>query len=131
MRGKFLFDASAIYPLIKFVDKVDLKNIYILHLTLYEVGNAIWKDAFLHGRIKNAKEVALLFQQLMGEFNIIDDPPLDEVIGIAISKGITYYDASYVYVSAKEKLILVSNDKELISKGNTISFNEFMEKYLA
>ncbi|WP_062111153.1 hypothetical protein [Sulfolobus acidocaldarius] len=67
----------------------------------------------------------------MGEFNIIDDPPLDEVIGIAISKGITYYDASYVYVSAKEKLILVSNDKELISKGNTISFNEFMEKYLA
>jgi len=37
MKGEFLLDSSALYPLLNYVDKVDVSKIYILSLTFYEV----------------------------------------------------------------------------------------------
>lgn len=48
----FLFDASALYPLLNYVDKIDPSKIHVLSLTFYEVGNAIWKEHYLRKRLK-------------------------------------------------------------------------------
>jgi len=34
---EFLFDASALYSLLDYVDKIDVRKIHILTLTFYEV----------------------------------------------------------------------------------------------
>jgi len=53
MKGEFLLDSSALYPLLNYVDKVDVSKIYILSLTFYEEGNAIWKEFYIHKRVKD------------------------------------------------------------------------------
>jgi predicted nucleic acid-binding protein len=132
----FLFDASALYKLLTvykdYADKIDYNYIYILDLTFYEIGNAIWKDYYLLKRLTNFTETSKVIYEILKEFNVIGDLSLSfiEIIKIAIEKNLTYYDASYVYASKNFGLILVSEDKDLIEKGNAISVKEFIEKYL-
>jgi predicted nucleic acid-binding protein len=77
-------------------------------------------------KVKDPITLAKLFHKFMKKLNLVEDPPLDEVMKIAIEKGLTYYDASYVYVKESLGLILVSNDKELIKKCNAISLKDFI-----
>jgi len=44
---------------------------------------------------------------------------------VAVDKGLTFYDASYVY-SAEAKAYLVSEDKEIIKKANAVPLKEFI-----
>jgi len=53
---------------------------------------------------------------------------MQEVIRVAVERGLTYYDASYVYAANSRGLTLVSNDKDLLEKGSAISFKEFIKK---
>jgi len=103
-----------------------------LDLTFYEIGNAIWKDYYLLKRITDFTETSEVIYEILKELNIIENLSLSfiEIIKIAIEKNLTYYDASYVYASKNFGLILVSEDKDLIEKGNAISVKEFIEKYL-
>jgi len=134
--NNFLFDASALYKLITiykdYTDKIDYNYIYILDLTFYEIGNAIWKDYYLLKRITDFTETSEVIYEILKELNVIENLSLSfiEIIKIAIEKNLTYYDASYVYASKNFGLILVSEDKDLIKKGNAISVKEFIEKYL-
>ncbi|WP_373469295.1 type II toxin-antitoxin system VapC family toxin [Acidianus infernus] len=128
MKGNgFLFDASALYPLLDYIDKIDVKKIYILTLTFYEVGNAIWKEYYIHKKVKDPITLSMLFNDLLRRFNVVEDPPLDKVMKVAIDKGLTYYDASYVYVAESLGLTLVSNDRELIRKANAITLEELIK----
>jgi predicted nucleic acid-binding protein len=124
---KFLFDASALYSLLDYVDKVDVRKIHILTLTFYEVGNVIWKEYYLHKKVKNPINLAVLFNKFMRKLNIVEDLPMDGVMKIATEKGLTYYDASYSHVAESLGLVLVSNDKELIRKANAISLKDFIK----
>ncbi|MFP3167067.1 MAG: type II toxin-antitoxin system VapC family toxin [Candidatus Nanopusillus sp.] len=135
----FLFDASALYKFLtvykNYTNKIDynyIYNIYILDLTFYEIGNTIWKDYYIFKRINNPIETSETIYEILKEFNVIENLSLSftEIIKIAIEKNLTYYDASYVYASKIFGLILVSEDKDLIEKGNAISVKEFIEKYL-
>jgi predicted nucleic acid-binding protein len=134
--NNFLFDASALYKLLTvykdYTDKIDYNYIYILDLTFYEIGNAIWKDYYLLKRITNFTETSEVIYEILKELNVIENLSLSfiEIIKIAIEKNLTYYDASYVYASKNFGSILVSEDKDLIEKGNAISVKEFIEKYL-
>jgi len=134
--NNFLFDASALYKLLTvykdYTDKIDYNYIYILDLTFYEIGNAIWKDYYLLKRITDFTETSEVIYEILKELNVIENLSLSfiEIIKIAIEKNLTYYDASYVYASKNFGLILVSEDKDLIEKGNAISVKEFIEKYL-
>ncbi len=51
MQGKYLFDASALFLLIQqgdiIIERTVIRNIHILHLTIYEVGNVLWKEAYI------------------------------------------------------------------------------------
>jgi len=134
--NNFLFDASALYKLLTvyrdYTDKIDYNYIYILDLTFYEIGNAIWKDYYVFKRITNFTETSEVIYEILKELNVIDNLFLSfiKIIKIAIEKNLTYYDASYVYASKNFGLILVSEDQDLIEKGNAISVKEFIEKYL-
>jgi len=134
--NNFLFDASALYKLLTvykdYTNKIDYNYIYILDLTFYEIGNTIWKDYYLLKRITDFTETSEVIYEILKELNIIENLSLSfiEIIKIAIEKNLTYYDASYVYASKNFRLILVSEDKDLIEKGNAISVKEFIEKYL-
>ncbi|EHP70424.1 putative nucleic acid-binding protein, contains PIN domain [Metallosphaera yellowstonensis MK1] len=124
---RFLFDASALYPLLNYVDKIDPSKIHVLSLTFYEVGNAIWKEHYLRKKVKDPIALAMFFHKFLRKFNVIEDPPLEEVIKTAVKGGLTYYDASYLYAATSLGLILVSNDKDLIGKKNTISLEDFIK----
>jgi len=132
--NNFLFDASALYKLLTvykdYTDKIAYNYIYILDLTFYEIGNAIWKDYYIFKRINNLIETSEVIYEILKELNVIENLSFIEIIKIAIEKNLTYYDASYVYASKNFGLILVSEDKDLIEKGNAISVKEFIEKYL-
>jgi Predicted nucleic acid-binding protein, contains PIN domain len=123
----FLFDASALYPLLNYVDKIDPSKIHVLSLTFYEVGNAIWKEHYLRKKVKDPIALAMFFHKFLRKFNVIEDPPLEEVMKTAVEGGLTYYDASYLYSATSLGLILVSNDKDLIGKKNTISLEDFIK----
>lgn len=68
-----------------------LRNNYVLDLTIYEVGNAIWR------------ETALLKYLVEGN---------------AIKIRSTYYGDAYVTVASGEDLTLVTDDKKLIKVIN-------------
>jgi len=74
MKGEFLLDSSALYPLLNYVDKVDVSKIHVLSLTFYEVGNAIWKEFYIHKRIKDPFTLSLLFQKFLHKLKVLSDP---------------------------------------------------------
>lgn len=128
MKDKYLFDASVIFPLLKYIDELDFENSYILKLTLYEVGNAIWKESYIHKRIDEPLELSNLLYNIIKKFNIIDDLPLRDVLEIGLKYGLTYYDSSYVFASIRYKLKLVTNDREILGKyEGSLSFEKFLK----
>ncbi|MEM1627205.1 MAG: type II toxin-antitoxin system VapC family toxin [Sulfolobaceae archaeon] len=128
MKSKgFLLDASAIYPILIHIDKIDLSRTYILPLTFYEVGNAIWKEYYFRRRVKDPVTLSVLFQKLLRKFKLLENPPMEEVMKVAVQKGLTFYDASYAYSAEVNGLTLVSEDKELIKKANAIPVRELIK----
>ena len=132
MPGKYLFDASALFLLIQrddIISKVDvLRNIHVLHLTIYEVGNVLWKETYIFKRIKNPYRFVDLVQEILRYINLLNDPPLSEVLKLSLSRGLTFYDSSYVYVAENIGMTLVTEDKQILkSTSNAISFREFVD----
>ena len=99
-----------------------------MHLTFYEVGNVIWKESYLHKKVTDPVRTAEVFEEIMKGFRVLEDPPIHSVLKIAVEKGLTYYDASYVYSSEVNGLTLVSEDKELITKTDAIPLREFLKE---
>ncbi len=69
----------------------------------------------------------MFFHKFLRKFNVIEEPPLEEVMKTAVERGLTYYEAFYPYADISLGLILVSNDKDLIGKMNTISLEDFIK----
>lgn len=128
MKDKYLFDASVIFPLLKYIDKIDLENSYILKLTLYEIGHAIWKESYIYKRVNEPAELLKLLQSVLKKFNIINDLPLSDIVEIGIKYGLTYYASSYVFASIHYNLKLVTNDKEILGKyKESLSLEQFLK----
>jgi predicted nucleic acid-binding protein len=128
MKGSYLLDSSAIYPLLDHVENTDIEKTHILRLTFYEVGNIIWKEHYLFKRIKDAEKTSRLFHKLLSSLKILEDPPMDEVMKIAVSRGLGFYDACYIAASEKHGLTLVSNDAKIFKHSSAISFNGYRER---
>ena len=123
---KFLLDASAIIPLIRklktsIVEYID--QFLILDLTLYEIGNALWKRYYLKSTKsgeteRKIEEVIVDFATILASINVnrIKPDDLKEILRIAGEHKLTFYDASYVYVAEKRKLQLITEDKEILKK---------------
>lgn len=114
----YLYDASAILNL---VEKGKLKAFLrgsTLDFAVYETINAVWKECYLLQKIKieTAHKLIELLSNVFSTLDLLTVRGFErEVIGIALDEGVTFYDASYVFISAQNKLTLVTDDKKLAS----------------
>ncbi len=131
MSAKYLLDTSALYPLVlrlreKLIEYLDVFS--ILDLTFYEVGNVIWKE-YKRGKIRNLIAVANLFQEILNSMQKIEvDSGVSEILKIAIKEGLTFYDASYLYVARSRGLKLVTEDSDLLRFQESISVEELLKE---
>jgi len=101
----YLLDASALLDLIK-RKKKEILNQYILDLTIYGIGNAIWKEANL---FKTLTEEALNFMKnfanIKAKMKIITiQNDLKEIMKTAINEKLTFYDVAYLYFATKKQI---------------------------
>ena len=111
----YLIDASALLDLMRRRKEVVL-NQCILDLTVYEIGNAIWKEAYFFKTLMKGEALDFMknFANITVKMRVISiHNDLEEIMNIAIEEKLTFYDAAYLYFAAKNKLTLVTNDKKL------------------
>jgi len=78
MRGKLLFDASSIIYALKLRSLKALYDNYLQWLTIYEVINALWKEAVLTKAIsmQEASEIVKLFAKTLEFTKILSPIPM-------------------------------------------------------
>lgn len=91
-----------------------LKRCITIDLAIKEVANVIWKDAFLRKTIDKNTALELLDVLLsMVGVNIIverEEEYLKSALEVAISAGVSVYDALYISLAQKEALPLLTLD---------------------
>ncbi|MCD6562784.1 MAG: type II toxin-antitoxin system VapC family toxin, partial [Thermoproteales archaeon] len=110
----YLIDTSALYPLIlklreKFLVYAD--KMAVLDLTLYEVGNVLWKE-YKRRKIKNLENITILFQEMLASLRRLTINDLGGVLRMAVEKDLTFYDAAYVYAAEKLNIKLITEDTQ-------------------
>ncbi|MGQ4891658.1 MAG: type II toxin-antitoxin system VapC family toxin [Candidatus Njordarchaeia archaeon] len=124
---RYLLDASAFFNILPFIpskkmeDNPDLE-LFITNLTPFEINNVIWK---LYVRNSIGESEAKELSKLVGE--LIDSDAVktlqiyeyEEILNMAIRKKMNYYDASYLYVAIREKLVLVTDDNGMKKHAET------------
>ena len=118
---KLLFDASALLNLVRAAGAgalTYLRGNYILTLTPYEVGNALWKEATLLKRLKLGEAIELLnsMKQVYQTLNIITPHDTVTLFRLANKLRITYYDASYILAAREEGAELITDDGKLLKR---------------
>ncbi|MEM0044320.1 MAG: type II toxin-antitoxin system VapC family toxin [Sulfolobales archaeon] len=113
----YLYDASAIFNLVKRGELRVFLGGHTLDLAIYEVANAVWKECYLLKKIK-IETAYRLIELLSKVFDIIDLHTIKgfekEVMDIAVKEGVTIYDASYIYIAMRDKLTLATDDRKLM-----------------
>ena len=118
---KKLFDASAIILLTKNHPHEApelLKHEHLLDLTLYEIGNTIWKINKLYKKgdrntALESIEQAYYLTSLMNIHAIENRQTYISIMENALQYNLTYYDAAYLTTAQRHKLTLVTEDKQL------------------
>jgi len=128
---KYLLDTSALYPLVL---KVREKLLFytelfaILDLTIYEIGNVVWRE-YRKGRITDPVSVSRMFEVVVGNIEKLSiNEEVCRVQEIAIENNLTFYDAAYIYVTRKNKLKLVTEDKVLLNLPESIDLNNLLKE---
>ena len=92
-------------------------SFYVIDLTPFEYGNAIWK-LFIRNRItKDEAELSLkLFENLvdLGIITILEFKEYIEAIRISTELKVSYYDAAYITTARKRGLTLATDDDGLL-----------------
>jgi predicted nucleic acid-binding protein len=100
----------------------------VLDLTAYEVCNAVWKG-YRAGRVRDPAPVVRVFEEFMsGVKRLSVEQGMLEAFDIAVKNGITFYDASYVYVARKLGLKLVTEDSDLLKFPEAIPLEEMLKE---
>ncbi|MCD6535719.1 MAG: type II toxin-antitoxin system VapC family toxin [Thaumarchaeota archaeon] len=123
MREKLLFDASSVIYALKLRNLRILYDNYIQWLTIYEVINALWKEAALTKAIslQEAFKIVGLFAKTLEFMKILSPHPHeDKILSMAKELNITAYDASYLILAKENNLTLVTEDKKLKTKAEKL-----------
>ena len=98
------------------------KGNFALDLTGYETGNALWRLCCLDRKITQEEASAFLraATDFLGLLEQITFADLDanQILELAISKRITFYDASYIVSAQTKRLTLVTDDEDLSTVAN-------------
>ncbi|MGC9165879.1 MAG: type II toxin-antitoxin system VapC family toxin [Thermoprotei archaeon] len=107
-----------------------LKGNYILTLTIYEIGNALWRETKLLKRltVNNTVEILKAVIALTKFMQIIEPENPIEVLVTSNMMEATFYDTAYVITALQENLILVTDDEKLIAKIEKYQ-DMILEKY--
>jgi len=134
---RYLFDTSALLNIIRDLGSDSLallRDGYVLPLTIYEVGNAMWKEATLLNRI-SIEEALLTLRHVKNTVNkfmkTVDLEDANLALKLAHQLKITYYDASYIAVACELDAKLVTDDHELrrrIEQKNRQAHRDLGEK---
>lgn len=122
---KFLIDASSLFKLLSAPpERVEniLENSSITDLTIFEMGNVLWKR-----KDSKIKDISLEKVMAFSEFvaNILSEITtfsieaieIPNILAVAIRSKATFYDASYIYICTRENLGLISEDSDLRKKA--------------
>jgi len=116
---KYLFDASAIFRVIKENNVEVLTGNFTLELARYELGNIIWKNFALQGKVSE-QESKMMMTAIKQSLAIMDVLGVagreEEILETAIQLKITFYDASYAYFAKEKELRLITEDIRLMKK---------------
>ncbi len=123
MKNVSLFDASSLIHAIKIGQLSLIYNNYVQWLTIYEIINAIWKEANITKSI-SAEEATKIVEIISDalRFTKILTPQQQEkqILTIATTLKITAYDASYIALAKKHNLTLITEDKQLKTKAEKL-----------
>ena len=122
---KHLLDASAFILLIKNADTNTtislLQDSTILDLTVYETGNAIWKETTLTKYLtpKEAQTLGETAETVLATLNRIqiETEAFQKILELANAENLTFYDTSYIHTAKQTGLQLVTEDKKLETKA--------------
>ncbi|RLF16259.1 MAG: hypothetical protein DRJ97_01505 [Thermoprotei archaeon] len=126
----YLFDASALLNSVRLyndaiIDFVEGNECYALTLTRYEVGNALWKEAYLVKRIEVDQAIKVLnfINSLLNLMSVIDVSGHEREVDIlltAIQMGLTFYDASYLLIAKSLKATLITDDDDIVKASKRV-----------
>jgi predicted nucleic acid-binding protein len=91
-------------------NKINFVSPYLL---LYEIMNGL-RSAVVQKRI-SPKQAELLLDSFLNIGILFEKVDEKQVLGLALNKSITAYDASYVWLAKSKKLKLLTLDETLIS----------------
>jgi predicted nucleic acid-binding protein len=122
---QYLFDASAFIFLIKKANVQTtlqhLKNLFILDLTVYDVGNALLKEARITKFLtpKEIKTLEQVTQIILSRTERIlnQNVTFQQIMEIAKTEKLSFYDSSYIYFAKQNNIQLVTEDQNLRDKA--------------
>ena len=125
---KLLLDASTLTPLLldygeRLLDIAAKVQLHVIDLTIYEVGNSLWKLTFLSKTIslEDAVEVMEALDVLVkrGLIKAVSFNKLDpyRIIKLAVTEELSFYDSSYIVAAGKLNATLATEDRELRRKA--------------
>jgi predicted nucleic acid-binding protein len=114
VKCRYLIDTSALYPLVLSGKAFKLEQFAVSSLTQYELGNVLWKET--KKRRIDYKLAAQTYSEVLSELTKINVDGISDVLSLALERNLSFYDASYAYISEKDGLKLVTEDTELLKK---------------
>jgi predicted nucleic acid-binding protein len=134
----YALDASAIGALLERLGERGLRYLegaVTLDLALYELGNVLWKACRLRGAIseealEGARGLARVLELV--ERERLGGEDVEEVMALALSSGLTFYDAPYLYLAKSRGGALVTEDGDLRERAKAAGVRAIeVEEYLA
>ncbi len=126
MSSGYILDSSSLFTLF-FHDSEEtvqeiLKESYILDLTCYEIGSVLTKgnDGHIKGLDKNLiNSLTKEIEKILAGINVIKlrAPDLSEIIQLALSTGLTFYDSSYIFYCKSHQLSLLTDDSKMFREA--------------
>ena len=129
----YVFDSSSIFYALK-RRRVDvLAGNYTVSLARYELGNILWKEEVLHRRITSVELERLIgfLKRVLDKMKVLEIGCCEtEVLNIARSLEIGFYDASCVFYARKIGAPLITEDLKLIQRAkplvDTLTLNDII-----
>ena len=136
---KYVFDASAVGVVLERLKARGLKYLegtITLDLALYELGNLFWKACYSKKAIgeeealEGARGLAKVFELMRRERLRVEDA--EGVMALALRLGLTFYDASYLYLAKSRGGVFVTEDAALLNGAKAVRVKAIkVEEYLA
>ncbi|MHB1811951.1 MAG: type II toxin-antitoxin system VapC family toxin [Thermoplasmataceae archaeon] len=130
MRGDplpdYLMDSSSLFKAFFIHSEMKigvLRNSSISELTIFEVGNVLWKkrdENLMSIPESDLYQVAQRIESVIAFLvrSPISSNELTSIFRLSLETGLTFYDASYLHLARRDGKILITEDKKL-SKAST------------